>query len=104
MTHQLSEFCAFLVLAGPGIIITDSGSFIDSADEYQDRMEAIRQDDYSFFSDMYKMHNGIRPRFAATYSISELREALVQLDEFAALPQEPRNPTSGEGWTFTYAR
>jgi hypothetical protein len=63
--------------------------------------EEIRYDLYSFFSDMFKMHNGIRPRWACDWSIAELQEALDRLDGIEA--PEPAMPTSGEGWAFTPA-
>lgn len=63
--------------------------------------EDMRQDLYSFFSDMFKMHNGIRPRWACDWSISELQDALDRLDGVEA--EEPPMPTEGEGWAFTPA-
>jgi len=63
--------------------------------------EEIRQDLYSTYSDVFKSFNGIRPRWAFDWSISDLMEALDRLDGIEA--EEPPMPTSGEGWSFTPA-
>ena len=74
-------------------------------------------DAYSFYSDMFKSYEGIRPRWAFYYSTEELEAALERL---LAREEEYRHeescelcyhgeccreklPTSGEGWAFTPA-
>lgn len=61
-------------------------------------LEAVRQDAYSFYSDLFKSYEGIRPRWACDWSLEDLERATARLCE-----PEPAQPTSGEGWTFTAA-
>jgi hypothetical protein len=55
---------------------------------------------YSLYSDLFKSYEGIRPRWAYSYSCEELQAAIDALDERET---EPEIPTSGDGWAFTPA-
>lgn len=71
--------------------------------------EAPRAEAYMFFSDDYKSHYGIRPRFAAKWSLAKLERASARLwacecpecCEMRGDEPPPPFPTSGEGWTYT---
>lgn len=60
-----------------------------------DTTESYRQELYSLYSDLFKSEEGIRPRWAYTWSIEKLQAAIDRLDE-----TEPELPTSGDGWAF----
>lgn len=64
-------------------------------------LEAVRQDAYGFYSDLFKSYEGVRPCWAHDWSLVELEAATARLT--GESEPEPAQPTSGEGWTFTAA-
>jgi hypothetical protein len=59
--------------------------------------EEIRYDLFSLYSDVFKSYEGIRPRWAFDWSITQLQDGL---DSLEAVHRPATVPTSGEGWAF----
>jgi len=65
------------------------------------RIDRVTQADaYSYYSDLFKSFEGIRPRWACDWSLDRLEAAIDALHEREV---EPEIPTSGDGWAFTPA-
>jgi hypothetical protein len=71
--------------------------------------EICRQYAYQIYSDTYKDHYGVRPRFAANWSLAKLEartEDLYDCDCYECQEWKsgaPSIPTGGEGWAFVPA-
>lgn len=68
--------------------------------------EICRQYAYQIYSDTYKDHNGIRPRWAYDWSLARLEaatEALYSCDceECEEWRGPTPLPTAGQGWAYT---